>query len=290
MSKVSPLTIELIEKRPLTAVKALSEMSVGDSADFFEALPTRYAVSLMSKITAWSAAGLISEMTPVSGGAVLSGLDYQTTASILRVIPDAKRKQLLVALPKKLSRDLTSTLTYPADTVGAKMSTSIIVMTADQTVREAVSEFRQMKRTKTGVAYVVDASRKLIGNINAAELLRLSKDSKLGEVVDSSIPSISARARLSAVKSMPAWDDHAFLPVVNRQKILIGALSKSIFKQSPAAEPIAESQANSSNILSSVASVFFTSSVQLAELLIDGDVRSKPSINHSSASAGGGKS
>lgn len=290
MSKVSPLTIELIEKRPLTAVKALAEMSVNDSADFFEALPTRYAVSLMSKISAWSAAGLIAEMTPISGSAVLSGMDYQTSASILRVVPDANRKQLLAALPKKLSSDLASTLTYPADTVGANMSTRIIVMTADQTVRETVSEFRQFKRTKTGVAYVVDGSRKLLGSVNADELLRLAKDTKLGEVIDGSVSSISARARLSAVKSMPAWDDHPFLPVVNRQKMLIGALSRSIFRQSVTEKSIDKLQTSSPIILSSVASAFFTSSVQLAQILIDIEAKPEASINHSSASAAGGKS
>lgn len=290
MSMVSPLTIELIEKRPLTALKALSTMSVSDSADFFEVLPTRYAVSLMSQISAWSAASFITEMTPVSGGAILSGLDYQNTASILRVVPDASRKQLLAALPKKLSSDLVSTLTYPADTVGAKMSTNIIVMASDQTVREAVSEFRQIKRTKTGVAYVVDGSRKLLGIVNAHELLQLSKDSKLGKVVDTSILSISARARLSAVKSMPAWDDYAYLPVVNRQNILIGALSRSIFKQSVTEKPLDTIRTNSPMILSSVASAFFTSSIQLAQLLVDGEATSNASINDSSSSVGGGKS
>ena len=86
MSKVSPLTIELIERRPQTAVKVLANMDASDVADFFEALPTRYAVALISKVSAWSAAALICEMTPVSGAAILSELDYQGTASIMRVL------------------------------------------------------------------------------------------------------------------------------------------------------------------------------------------------------------
>jgi hypothetical protein len=56
MSQVSPLTIELIQQRPLTAVNVLKEMNASDVADFFEALPTRFAVGLVSKISAWSAA------------------------------------------------------------------------------------------------------------------------------------------------------------------------------------------------------------------------------------------
>ena len=275
MSKVSPLTIELIERRPQTAVKVLADMEATDVADFFEALPTRYAVALISKISAWSAATLISEMTPISGAAVLSELDYQATASIMRVLPGANQKELLTALPKKLSGDLKSTLTYPADTVGAKMSTSIVIMTVDQTVGEAFAELRQIKRTKTGVAYVVDETRKLLGIVTADEMFRLSNERPLGDVMEKSVAPISARARLSTVKSLPAWDDYAHLPVVNRQKILIGALARRTFRQQIVENPIESAQAPSQSILSSVAGAFFGSSVGLAQVLVDFEASSE---------------
>ena len=285
MSTVSPLTIELIEKRPLTAVKVLSTLSASDSAEFFEALPTRYALSLISKISAWSAAPLISEMTPVSAAAILSELDYQATASIMRVVSDANRKQLLSALPKKLSSDLASTLTYPVDSVGAKMSTSIVVMMAEQTVGEAFAELRQIKRAKSGVAYVVDGSRILLGIVNAEELLRLSNESLLGEVIDRSVTPISARARLSTVKSLPAWDDYTHLPVVNRQRILIGALARRTFRQPIIEKHIDPAQAKSQTILMSVASAFFNSSVGLAQALVDIEAPPEASSNNNSSTS-----
>lgn len=292
MSKVSPLTIELIEKRPMTAVKALATMNTSDAAAFFEGLPTRNAISLMSNISAWSASTLISEMTPMSGAAIISELDYQTTASIMRVMQVAEREQILSALPKKLSSDLVSTLTYPADTVGAKMSTNIVVMAADQTVADAFAELRQIERTKTGVVFIVDESRKMLGIANADELLRRSNESRLSEVIDTSVAPISARARLSTVKSLPAWDDYAHLPVVNRQRILIGALARRTFRQPTVETPPnpPQTQAQSPTILTSVASAFFNSSVGLAQILIDFEVRSEASTDEPLRSATGDKS
>ncbi|MGJ8530232.1 magnesium transporter MgtE N-terminal domain-containing protein [Maritalea sp.] len=272
MINVSPLTIELIERRPQTAVKVLADMDASDVAAFFEALPTRYAVALISMISAWSAAALISEMTPVSGAAILSELDYQTSASIMRVLPAASQKELLLALPKKLSGDLKSTLTYPDDTVGAKMATSVVIMTANQTVGEAFAELRQIKRTKTGVAYVVDDKRKLLGVVTADELFRLSNERLLGDVMETSVAPISARARLSTIRSLPAWDDYAHLPVVNRQKILVGALARRTLRQKTAEGPILATQPQSQSILSSIASAFISSSVGLAQVLVDFDV------------------
>jgi predicted transcriptional regulator len=150
------------------------------------------------------------------------------------------------------------------------MSTSIVIMAVDQTVGEALADFRQIKRTKTGVAYVVDASRKLLGIVTGDELFRLSNESRLGDVMEKSVPPISARARLSTVKSLPAWDDYAHLPVVNRQKILIGALARRTFRQPIVDKPADAAQSQS--ILSSVASAFFGSSVGLAQVLIDVEI------------------
>lgn len=272
MTTVSPLSIELIEKRPLTAVKVLEGMEPSDVAQFFEALPTRIAVALVSKVSVLSAATLLDEMTPVSAAAILSDLDYQTTASILRVEPDAAQKKLLSALPKKLCADLKSTLSFPADTVGAKMSTIIVIMFADQSIGEAFAQLRQIKRTKTGIVYIADAARKLIGLVTAEDLLRLSNESRLGDVMETSVPTISARSRLSAVKSLQAWDDYTHLPVVNRQKILIGALARRTFRQKIVDKR--RSPAQSHSILSSLASAFLGSSVGLVQVLTDVEVTS----------------
>lgn len=273
MSKVSPLTIELIERRPSTAVNALKEMDAGDVADFLEALPIQSAVALISRESTWNAATLICEMSPGRGADILSELDYQAAAAIMRVVPEANQKELLSALPKKLRGDLKSTLTYPADTVGAKMSTNIVIMTVDQTVVEAFTELRQIKRTKTGVAYVVDDSRKLLGIVTADELFRLSNETRLGDVMEKSVAPISARARLSAVKSLPEWDDYAHLPVVNRQKILIGALARRTFRQKPVEKPLNAAQPQS--ILMSAAGAFFGSTVGLTQVLFGIDTASQ---------------
>ncbi len=273
MSKISPLTLGLIEKHPLTAMKVLAMMDPADAAAFFENLPTRHAVSVLSRVSAWSASRLISYMTPVAGAAILSELDYQTTASILRAIPEADRDILLTALPKRLRSDLRSTLTFPADTVGAKMSTNIVVMAADQTVGDAVVELRQIKRTKTGVAFVVDGARMLLGVVSAHELLQRSNEALLSEVMDRSVVPISARARLRTVESLMIWDDYAHVPVVNRQKLLIGALARKTFRQEIVETAPNTRQALTPSIFSAVASAFCASGAGLVHLLTDEDVR-----------------
>jgi Mg/Co/Ni transporter MgtE len=267
MSKLSPLMIEYIDKRPLSAVKVLSEMDAGDVADFFEVLPTQQAVSLLSRISAWSASSLIAEMSSAAGAAILSKLDYETTASIMRVLSEESRSALLDALPRKLRRDLIVTLTYPTNTVGAKMSVNIVVMVGEQTVGDAFSALRRIKSTRSGVGFVVDESQRLLGAVSAEELLQLPNESRLSDVMDRLVRPLSARASLSSVKSLAAWDDYPHLPVVDRKKILIGALARRTLRKrvvDTSTDPVQRP-----SLLASVAGAFFHSSVELSRIFID---------------------
>lgn len=287
MSKVSSLTTSLIEQRPETAVKVVNAMGPDDAAAFLEDLPTRHAVAILSKSSAWSASTLVSRMTPVNGAAVLAELDYQTAASIMRISDDADRQKLYAALPKRLREDLRSTLTYPDDTVGAKMSATIVVMMANQTVADAVAELRQIKRAKTGVAFVVDETRKLLGVANAGELLQHSNDSLLSDVIDRSVAPISARARLDTIKSLPAWDDYAHMPVVNRKKFLIGALARKTFRQPAVQAHPDEVPAQTPSILASLASSFVASAIGLIQVLTDVKIKAEePTERQPNRSAG----
>lgn len=273
MSKISPLTTGLIEDKPETAVTVLADMNPDDAASFLQTLTTRHAVSVLSRTSAWLSSDLIPKMSTVSGAAILADLEYQTTASIMRVVSDADRQRLLDALPKRLREDLLSTLTYPLDTVGAKMSTAIVVLKSDRTVAEAVAELRRIKRSRTGLVFVVDDARRLLGVANAGDLLQLPNESALSAVIDRTVVAIPARARLETVRSRADWDEYAQLPVVNRKKMVIGALSRKVFRQSgPAGEPQSK-VVKSRPILGSMAGTFLASVVGLLQVLTDAEIK-----------------
>lgn len=271
MSKISTLTISLIEDRPETAARGMGEVNPDDAADFLESLPTRHAVTVLSRSSASLASDLIPQMETASGAAILNGLDYQTTVSIMRMLDEADREKMLSALPKRLRNDLESTLSYPVGTVGAKMTTSIVIMKKHQTVADAIAELRRVKRSRTGIAFVVDSSRKLLGVISAGDLVQLPNESVLSAVMDISVVPISARSRLETVRSLSAWDDYAQLPVVSRKKLLIGALSRKTFRQAEATEPSLQDNLGSQSILASVASSFLASAMELLHVLTDAE-------------------
>lgn len=271
MNKASAFTLALIEKRPLTAAKSLESMTPNDAAAFVKVLPVAQAVAVISSMSAWRASTVLSALNPAKSAPILGQMEYQSAASVLRLVPENERRLQLDALPKKLRRSLQSTLAYASDTVGANMSVMIVSIDANQTVKDALTELRVLQRARTGVAFVVDDAKHLRGVVNASELLQLPGEARLREVMDRSVPSLSARARLASVTGLPAWDDYGQLPVLNRQKQVIGALSRKIaLRKSAAAAPQATTTDRGS-ILGSIAYAFASSVLGLGELLADAD-------------------
>lgn len=230
MSQLSPLTTELVEKQPRTAARVLAGMQPEDTAAFLEILPARQAATLFAAISAWTASRFLQLMPAVSGAAILNQIDFQISASVMRVMDVEHREPLLDALPNGLARDLKIALAYPNDTVGAHMISRILMLSASASVADACGELRQLKARSIGRVFVINAKREFLGVVDADTLLRHDLTTPLSDLLSDDLPVLSARARIESVQDVGAWEVHAHLPVVNRQKLLIGALSRSTLR------------------------------------------------------------
>jgi magnesium transporter len=263
------LTIAFIDKHPLSAARALSAMDPDDAAAFLETVPTRYAARVMARAGAWPCASIIARMQPADAAAALRELSYQDAAAILRLVQAERRAPILEEAPVKLRRDLELSLSFPEDTVGAHMTTDIAAMERGNTIADMRAQVRRAPGAEADLVYVVNAERRLLGAISAADLLRRSSESSLGDIMDTDIEPISARARLSSVADLEAWNQYAALPVVSRQKHLIGALSRKAAKSIDAAR-LAAADTLGPSIAAAMAEAFVVSVIGLAQLTTQG--------------------
>ncbi len=269
MSKA--VTLGFIDRRPQAASRAVASMAAEDAAVLLDSIPTRYGVLLLAHMSAWSVATILERTSRASAAAALAETDYQFSVSVMRLLPEGVRTNLLELLPKRLRGDFSTALSFPEDTVGAKMTTAFVALPATATVDDAITELRQIKRTKGGIVFVTDETREYCGAVSASELLQRSSLSQLEEVMDKNLAALSARARLSSVVSLSAWDDYSQLPVVNRQNLLIGALTRKTARAILRKRDERPSPAEPESILGSISDAFFGSMIGLAQMLTDVD-------------------
>ncbi len=232
MAKAESMSLAYIDKKPVAAGRLLAAMDAADAAAFLDAVPEPYVTRALAHIGAWSASAIVSEASSRVSEAALRGLPYSDAAAILRLMAQDVRESALNALPAGLQRDFRMSLSYPDDTVGAQMTTSIMIQRPYHTVADARAEMRRATDADVPVVFVVDDSHQVAGVVSADTLLRQPGKSPLHDVMDTGIEALPARARIATVFDVAAWDEYTYLPVANRTHAVIGALArKSVGRQ-----------------------------------------------------------
>ncbi len=269
MSTEYSVTKGFIKTHPRSAARVLASMDPTDTAAFLQTVPAKDASAVLSQMNVRPASIILKHMDTIAGVQVLSDMSFQDVVSVARLLDIGNRKVLMDQMPRKLSRDVETSLSFPSDTVGANMETTITTMRGDQTAADALAELRQLRRTKSGMVFVIGASKTLRGAVGVADLLQSPAEVPLQDLMNRTVPPLSARARLDAVASLDAWEDYGQLPVLDGQKKLIGALTRKIARQARDRETAILFDGVSLSFAASIANAFLTSFVGLWQLLAD---------------------
>lgn len=255
MAESRSLILAFIDRRPAAAARSLAAMEPADAVSLLEDLPTRYVSRALIHMGAWAACTLFARMSVSKAAAALAGFPFQSAAALLRLMDRDPRLAILQELPAPMRRDFRTTLEFPADTVGAHMTTSILTQRTDHTVADGRDQMRRAAKADTGCVIVVDEAHRIAGMVSPVTLLRSTGNTLLTEVMDTDVKAISARARLVTVRDLEVWDRYQSAPVTNRRGHIVGVLNQSTLRRA-LAEPGTEPSSISPDLLSGLADVF----------------------------------
>ncbi len=270
MARTSPLTLSFLEKRPLSAARTLSTLPAADAAAFLETVPTRYAVSALGRMGDWAVASVMSAMEEPCAVAALREMKAIAAAATLRLLQKEKREALMTQLPNRLRRELESALSFPEDTVGAHMSASVATFQTTDEAGPALDIIRRSADDELDAVFLIDDERMLLGAVTLARILSAAPTRQLQDIADTGIRGIPSRSRIEAIRSRRAWDKYANLPVVNRQKQLIGSLPRKAAMRHGRSGSHSDTS-GSNSIIGAVASAFFASAMGLGQILASAD-------------------
>ncbi len=267
MLRTPRLTIAYIKKRPESAGRVLAAMPAADAAAFLEQIPVRFAVQAMAPMNPRAAASTIQEMDMPRGAAILRELSFAEASTILRQISPATRGPYLAEQPGRRRRNFEMTLAFPPGTVGAHMTTVVLMTTATETASSALNLVKKADRDNIDVVFVVDDDKKLLGAVNVTTLVRQPSRTPLGNILDTSCAVLSARSALYAISNLDAWHDYNRLPVVNRRGQVIGVLAHTALRRVDQNVPT-DAEPGSPALLDSLVVAFGASCVGLVNMLI----------------------
>ena len=195
--------------------RLFKSLDVETAAETLEEVDPRLQVRLLEAAPAESASDILEEMAP------------DEATDLLFDLPE-EQKQNLIRTMEKPSRDaLVELLRHKEGTAGSLMTKDYISLDSEQTIGQAVEEFRKTTYPLDSVAYiyVTDKERRLLGVSTLRHLIICDKSTPVAEFMNPRLITVEPDQDIEDVVKLFKKYKFMALPVVDRDDRLQGIIT-----------------------------------------------------------------
>ena len=141
----------------------------------------------------------LKELSLKQQAKVISEMDSDDAVDILEEVDDDTKCKILGMLDKEASEDVRLLLSYDEDEIGSYMTTNLILIHNDLTVREAMRELVRQAGENDNIStiYVVDRQEQYYGAIELQDLIIAREHVELEDLISRSYPFVMDHEKIS---------------------------------------------------------------------------------------------
>jgi len=207
---------------------ALYENLDDDERDFFlKTIGPELATDVVAELPYPLIEEALNHFKPAQLRVLLGNLSDDDRVDVFQVVSEEAQVRffsLLGPRDKELTRNL---LKYDEDTAGGRMTTHIGRITADMTVKQAITVLKRDREDAETLAriFVVDAQGRLVGKIRLRDLAFSTWDTPIRDIMEEAGEFILASADQEEAARTLSKYDLVVLPVVDEFHHLLGVLT-----------------------------------------------------------------
>ena len=155
-------------------------------------------------------------------------LDTDDAADIIAELPISRQHEVISKIEDEDHKaEIQELLTYDEDTAGGLMAKELVKVYETWTVAGCLRRIRGQAENVTRVhsVYVVDKKNKLIGRLSLKDLITAKSDQKIADIYISSVDFVYVNEDVEEVAKIMAKYDLEAIPVVDRNKTLLGRIT-----------------------------------------------------------------
>ncbi len=175
------------------------------------------------------AAEYLKEMEPRKAAAILSGMETDSLAEVLRMLDKGKKRLLIDLLDDDVRHDIEVIASFDEDEIGSRMTTNCIIIQKNVTVKEAMSSLicQAAKNDNISTIFVVSSQQKFYGAIDLKDLIIARQDHPLEELVVTSYPYVYAEEEIDeCIERLKDYSEDS-VPVLDNDNRLLGVITSS---------------------------------------------------------------
>jgi magnesium transporter len=228
----------MLEKNDLNqAVQTLESLRAPDQAEIFESLPEDDKVALLPQMRPEQSADLLEELEDQEAAGLVRALPEATAMRIIEAMEPDEIADLLGVVEPGYAQDLLTRLEdpeeihplllHPQDTAGGLMTSQFLALRRRMTAAEALQAVHAWKPEDDTLYYlfVVDMHGHLVGEVSLRQLIVAEPRAQVAEIMNPDVISVGTGADQEEVARLMTRYDLLYLPVVDRENILLGVIT-----------------------------------------------------------------
>lgn len=219
------LALEFLKSQPAVSASILEQQPSEDVAAFLKAIPRTFVTPVLEKMLPQYTAQLLDVLDDNVCADFLSPMKLSLITSILRLLNNAKRQNILNCLPNNIKLSSTLLLRYSKDMAGAWMLPNVITMPDDCSVETALQRISTTnENADTNIIYIVNRDLNVLGQTSISMVLRSKKETSITDIIKNKTMTVPARTTLTSIEHHNAWEVDEAVAVINRNEQLVGML------------------------------------------------------------------
>lgn len=193
----------------------------------FRLLPKTLAAETFVEMDSDTQESLIAAFNDKELQEVMEELFIDDTVDIIEEMPANVVKRMIRQADPETRRLINEILNYPSDSAGSIMTIEFVDLHKDMTVSEAFDKIRRTGLEKETVytCYVINSDRRLEGVVTVQQMLLVSWDSRIEEIMETNVISVGTLEDREEVANKLNKYNFLALPVVDNENRLVGIVT-----------------------------------------------------------------
>ena len=233
--------LDLLQAREYKAVRSIlnvmnavdiaalmEDLEERDLARAFRLIPKDKAAEVFTNMDSDQQSTLVELFTEKELKDMLDEMFLDDTVDLLEDLPANLVSRILESVSTEKRRTINQLLNYPEDSAGSVMTTEYVSLRKNTTVAEALRLIKKIGIRKETIytCYILE-NRKLLGIVEAKDLLTEDDDVKMEDIMesDSEIISVNTHTDQEEVAKLFSKYDLLALPVVDNDGMMVGIIT-----------------------------------------------------------------
>ncbi|MBO4408666.1 MAG: magnesium transporter, partial [Clostridiales bacterium] len=169
----------------------------------------------------------IGELNIENAAKVISHMDSDDAVDVLEEMDDSTSEQIVNLLEEDAGKDVRLIMSYDDDEIGSKMTTNLIVIKNDLTIRAAMRELVRQAGENDNIftIYVTDKDDRYYGAIDLKDLIVARSDTDLEDLIVTSYPYVGDHEIISdCIERIKDYAEDS-IPVLSDDKKIVGIIT-----------------------------------------------------------------